>query len=294
MPYETNEPAAWWRHAEAAPPVPEGEGLWELAPTPYGYAWRRPEPTVSTHDRLRAGLEALHAAAPPVPAEVRVGDRVKRAYDDGSTGSTAVVQGVGQDFAALKDEHGWQVLLRPMFDIGPPGSGKPWTLLPPVPAPDAVVEMRLPAPVESVEIAGCVEFPPGADTAKIAAGIAVQMHAGGGGGIGPHHGSTAMHVVGAGGVAGCSGLSVDPAVRIYSSDGTLIGVAQPGTTFVVGMPPARAADAVPDPRREAERRVVEAARAWARPDHMTAEMEAADALDAAVRALDALDGGGGG
>ena len=57
------------------------------------------------------------------------------------------------------------------------------------------------------------------------------------------------------------------------------------------LPGLRAADAVPDPRREAERRVVEAARVRARTcEDIAVRMMAANALDDALRVLDALDG----
>ena len=175
MPYERVDPAAWWHGAEAAPPMPEVEGPWELAPTPYGYAWRRPEPTVSTHrgpmtlDRLRAGLEALHASDPSSAPEVRVGDRVRCGHDPSRR-----VEFMISGYAGLEGIDGGTIpYLVSLSDIGPPGSGKPWTLLPPVPMldvhdPDTARIIR-----EELRSLGL-----------IGAG-AQQLHAGGGGGIGP-------------------------------------------------------------------------------------------------------------
>lgn len=307
MPYERVDPAAWWHGAEAAPPMPEGEGPWELAPTPYGYAWRRPEPTVSTHrgpmtlDRLRAGLEALHAPESPAPPEPRVGDRVERA------GMTARVSAVFDFVATVRfNGQGASVLLS---DIGPPGSGRPWTLLPPDAAPAA------PALPDAEKRAWVAAYEAGTPFGHRDAPwnkAAVQVHAGGGGGIGPRAFPTGgSYVVGAGGVRHEPAPDAPDAVFDARVVAATEAVRRMAATEPGGKVPAtedrmavalRAADAVPDPRREAERRVVEAAREWwgiaveryGDPDSAgrAAEPQPCDLRDA-LAALAALDGEGG-
>lgn len=43
MAYDKAELAAWWHGAEAAPPMPDGPGPWTLTGTAYGWEWRRAE-----------------------------------------------------------------------------------------------------------------------------------------------------------------------------------------------------------------------------------------------------------
>lgn len=137
---------------------------------------------------------------------------------------------------------------------------------------------------------------------------AVQVHAGGGGGIGPHaFPAGGSYVVGAGGVRHEPAPVAPDAVfdaRVAAVVAALPDAIEHGRDDAdTAAQVLRAADAVPDPRREAERRVVEAAREWWRtaverygdPDSAAraAEPQPCDLRDA-LAVLAALDGEGGG
>lgn len=239
MPFDRTEPAAWWHGAEAAPPMPDEPEPWALVATAYGWEWRRAE------------------AEPDAP---RVAVRVKDRLHNAARGVTIVVASFTATECTGSDGAGiWYDV--PDSAIGPAGSGKPWTLLPPVPAPDA---------------------PPAA---------------GGGGGFG-------LHLLSAGGTRvvsfGGAGAHVrhEPAparvlwTRFRAASAAYEKALQEGRGGACAMIAAlRAADAVPDPRREAERRVVETARRFVRERSFFGAYEVDQVLKDALAALDGEGGG---
>lgn len=161
MPYDRSDPAAWWKDAEPMPPRPDEPGVTPAAPVqppPDANAlgvWLQPGPrgrTVSFH---------LPPVVPQQPAEVRVGDRVRPApgtpvgvlradsphdpspsperqplcpalYGDrivrgGITARVTYVHPAHEVVTVTDSTATYPVRFE---DIGPPGSGKPWTVLP--------------------------------------------------------------------------------------------------------------------------------------------------------------------
>lgn len=159
MPYEKVDPAAWWRGAEPMPPKPDEPGLQcrhvrllpglTNDPVPddavrlcvrrepaSGQVRPAPSPLeVSVGDRVRLPPLGTVPAAMVVTGlddAVRVGDRVHRGHD-----LPRRVVSLGPEWARFESRAGdVGPCLARVRDIGPPGSGKPWNLLPREPAPE--------------------------------------------------------------------------------------------------------------------------------------------------------------
>lgn len=342
MPYERVEPAQWWQGAEAAPPMPDGKGPWALVPTAYGWEWRRTEPKTAPAPICGGTINNLLPLAalgpwpqytlPPAlpPAEVQVGDRVARSglvyrlvgitSASRSGPATATLEfpphtGVGTGIVWLSE-------------IGPIGSGKPWTLLPRDPtlvAPDADTAEMVAAGLSALDrIAVLAEpkpapyvMPDGSWSTSPAGSAGVS------GAFGPL-GVRGAAVLGEGsrgdpGLVGCAGPHGRAGDNGSPGQGAVFEarlaaafevLAEKGCDYspyplrVVADEALRAADAVPDPRREAERQVVEAARALVRLADAPTDADVAsgfqdvrtewEELRGALDALAALDGQGGG
>lgn len=303
MPYEATDTAAWWHGAEPLPPKPEGPGPWALTGTAYGWEWRRAEEM-----QPASGLKARAAVPGPFPpaagvddavplcvrrepspwrerlaraeleaapsSDVRVGDRVRHSdgleyrvlavpwHGMGVAGAVAVGRQMGMHM-----DHGGVFL----SDIGPLGSGKPWTLLPRDPPPHAVT--TLPAAM------GHIPGPPtDADLAAMRAEAQARIEARR---TGENDGAKfAVAPVPPGPADPCA----QAAVRTL---GRLGYVWLGGTEWKPPLGPK------PDPRRDAERRVVEAARVFRARRNGSGMFEAGCRLDDALDALAALDGEGG-
>lgn len=127
MPYDRTDPAAWWKDAEPMPPKPD-------EPACDASDARSPSTTPVVGSRSFTSIPNAPAWVPPAPPpEVRVGDRLLRVKPGAGEGETVRI---------LAWEHGsWTALgengigagvrfaMKPEY-IGPPGSGRPWTLLP--------------------------------------------------------------------------------------------------------------------------------------------------------------------
>lgn len=280
MPYDRTEPARWWHGVEVAPPVPDEPGPWVLGPTPYGWQWRLAEPDVL----VRAGDRLIRAGVVVWVHAVR---------HDPDAGFFAIAGGRNDADAVFLSE------------IGPAGSGKPWTLLARDPAPDPsdadlaeIVREELRALDRSEAASGGGGGSGPWRREPVVTGENGGKGGGGGGGLSIGGTPGVAVVSGAGGPGGYDAPPSGQMVRIYASDGTPIATLAPGTTsYVLGRRHCPAAGAVSDMRREARvaaiRRVRDAAAevaGWATayeaegPKH-----ELRDALDA----LAALDGEGG-
>ncbi len=147
MPYEPTDPAAWWHGAEAMPPKPD-----EPACDAPGAGPSSMPPVVGS--RSFTNIPNAPAWVPPAPPpELRVGDRLLG--DDGVVSTVdylpdsrwinAVTAGGGR--------HGI-----PAGCVGPPGSGKPWTLLPREVVPHTVTTLpvsmgHIPGPPNDIDVA---------------------------------------------------------------------------------------------------------------------------------------------
>lgn len=296
---QTPTPYGWeWRRPEPAPPdafaapglTPTKAGTYRVVTTPHGLELRRdgdghgrivggksfavapppgvpeylvapdgpfvPVPPLSDTDaqalrgaeaRIRRG-EAPHA--PQQPAEVRVGDRVQRAEDGRVENVTDVFWTIARTDAGA----GGRSLA--LADIGPPGSGKPWTLLAREPA-------RAPGVVPSL--------PPEAATFAHTASGPIGP-SGGPGPVGPS-GVKLPRVAPGAGTISVYGPGGELVARIGEMSAAEFSRATAVQRWVRELRPSclrspraviddvlRAADGVPDPRRDAERRVVDAAR----------------------------------
>lgn len=317
MPYDRIDPAQWWHGADPAPPMPDAPGPWALGATAYGWEWRRSEPDAPDpaqkaeyawwHD-LTAPLRGTVPGFPAPPAEVRVGDRLSHRYGSGPW----TVRKVADAHAVV--ECGGAEVPAGLHNIGRAGADKLWTLLPrdPAPIPSGLPVVGLPPPSPDVQaltmeainrrFGGRTPDPVPADLDADTAGIlregmraldrieakaARQVHAGGRGGNVRHE-------------AAAAGADSPPARVLWSrfraADIAHEQALQEGRGGACAMLAAlRAADAVPDPRREALERVVEAARALFphRPRIVSATGDMLRLFDA-LDALAALDGEAGG
>ena len=275
MPYDKVDTAAWWRGVEAMPPKPEEPGLQCRHVRLLPGLTNDPVPDDAVRLCVRREPASGQVRPAPSPLEVSVGDRVRPAHD--------VARRVERIEAGLAFLETLGTGMTPppvkLSDIGPTGSGRRWCLMPRDPAP---VSAPLDADTAGTLTAGH------AGLARIEARNAALRAA-----------HSAPGAIGPSGPPGPLCMTLPPAAdtafwaRARAARDTHERAAAFQGSLGAMAVALRAADAVPDPRREAERRVVEAARVFRARRNNSGMFRAGCDLDAALDALAALDGEGG-